>query len=101
MGKIAVLPKGDKCLEANQAYLSDKPMPDFYMGDYSILGLLVEKFEDAVRLLRENGYAIERKKSGVEVGIANPVHIKNIFQIFHENRLRFEMEDIVAQVYQG
>ena len=76
-------------------------MPDFYMGDYSILGLLVEKFEDAVRLLQENGYAVERTKSGIEVGIVSPVQIKNVFRIFHENRLKFEMEDIVAQVYQG
>ena len=101
MGKIAVLPKDDSCLEANQAYLSDKSMPEFYMGDYSIMGLLVENFEDAVRILKESGYAITRKKSGVEIGIANPVHIKNVFKLFHDNRLKFDMEDIVTQVYQG
>ena len=101
MGKIAVLPKDNQCLTANQAYLADIQMPDFYMGDYSILGLLVEKFEDAVQLLQENGFQIARKKSGIEMGIDDPDHIKKVFKLFQDHRLKFDMADIVAQVYQG
>ena len=101
MGKIAVLPKDNSCLTASQDYLSDKPMPAFYMGDYSIMGLLVEKFEEAVRLLIQRGYAIKQKKSGIEIELVNPVHIKHIFELLDDHHIKFDMRDIVAQVYQG
>ena len=101
MGKLAVLPRDDRCLAASQDYLSDKPMPDFYMGDYSIMGLLVEKFEEAVRLLIQRGYTIKQKKSGIEIEPVNPVHIKHIFTLLENHHIKFDMHDLVAQVYQG
>ena len=101
MGHIALLPQGSQCRQAGQTYLEEIGLPTFYMGDHSIMALLVEKFEDAVRLLQKSGYLLSRKKSTVEVGTTGPEQVKKLFQLLEDNLIQFEMRDIFARVYQG
>lgn len=101
MGCIAILPQASQCLQVGQAYLEEKGLPAFYMEDHSIMGLLVERFDDAVRLLEEQGFLLTRKKDAVEVDTQSPAQIESLFALLETNRIAFEMRDILERVYQG
>ena len=101
MGCIAILPQASQCLNAGQAYLEEKGLPAFYMEDHSIMGILVDRFDDAVRLLEEQGFLLTRRMDAVEVGTQSPAQIETIFDMLETNRIAFEMRDILERVYQG
>lgn len=101
MGCIAILPQESQCLQAGQAYLDEKGLPAFYMEDHSIMGLLVEEFDDVVRLLEEHGFLLTRRKDAVEVGAHSPAQMARLFDLLETNRIPFEMRDILECVYQG
>ena len=101
MGCIAILPRASQCLNAGQAYLDEKGLPAFYMEDHSIMGILVDRFDDAVRLLEEHGFLLTRRKDAVEVGTRSPAQIDSVFDLLEKNRITFEMRDILDRVYQG
>jgi hypothetical protein len=101
MGRLPILPKNSSHFENRQAYLTEKCLPVFYMSDYSVMGILVDKFKEAVRILEENKFSIIQSPSGIEVRIANAAHIQKIFQIFKKNSIDYGMADMVGQIYQG
>ena len=101
MGCIAILPQDSQCLQAGPAYLEEKGLPAFYMEDHSIMGILVERFDDAVQLLEEQGFPLTRKKDAVEVGTQGPAQIESLFDLLETNSIAFEMRDILDRVYQG
>ena len=78
-----------------------RPLPAFYMADYSVLGLLVDRLEEAVRVLQEAGYAVVNENGDFEVVLDHAGHIELTLQLLTANDIASEFADVVSGIYQG
>lgn len=89
--------KTDDCM---RSYLSDSRLPVFYMGDYSILGLLVDDLPKALKILLEKDFLVSEgartRVSQVESG-----NLQEIIHVLHRENIECEIADIIKEVYQG
>ena len=80
MGKLQVLPKEVDLAAVDFPHLSGACLPICYMSDYSVLALLVDKFQDTVQLLEEHRYFLSKSSPAVEVFIENAEHMRKMFR---------------------
>ncbi|MGB5619426.1 MAG: hypothetical protein WBM78_21495 [Desulfobacterales bacterium] len=100
MGKLQILPKEVNLAAIDLPHLNGACLPICYMSDYSVLALLVDKFQETVRLLEEHRYFLS-KSSAVEVVIENAEHMRKMFQLLQTGGIDFTLSDIADQIYQG
>lgn len=87
--------------EGREAFLRHTGLPDFYMEDFSILGLRVDRHPDAVALLRTAGYGFSPCAGAASVEFRSPAEVGDITSLLAENGIGFEMADLVDGVYQA
>ena len=78
-----------------------RPLPTFYMSDYSVLGLLVDRPEQAIRILGEHKYPLTEDDCGAEVAIDHPKRLQELVRLLSAQGLGCEIADVVTEVYQG
>jgi hypothetical protein len=98
MGKIIIVPNDRR---RRAAYMVNTRLPAFYMGDYSVLGLLVASYAKAVRILDEQGYPIQKTACGADINIGGPAQVAEIQQLLHAHGIGSEIADVVDTVYQA
>ena len=81
--------------------LSNDDLPDFYMADYSILGLLVASLDKAYQVLEDKEFAVNKKTDHIEVNVDSAAQISEIVNMLSQNGIDCGLADIVDQVYQG
>jgi hypothetical protein len=106
MGRMPILAQNRDCSGGDQqrrrgCYRIARPLPVFYMADYSVLGLLVDKLEEAVRVLGENKFSVSEENNDIEVSIDHPTQLQGIVQLLTENGVGCELADVVSGIYQG
>jgi|WetSurMetagenome_2_1015567.scaffolds.fasta_scaffold08524_5 hypothetical protein len=106
MGKMPILSKdrGKSEKDPEQpmvCYPLNRPLPTFYMADYSVLGLLVDKLEETVRVLRENQYPVGDETGDLEVTISHPGQLREIIRLLEENGIDCQVNDVISGIYQG
>ena len=106
MGSMPILPmdsvKSDLDPRAYGRHCTlNRPLPAFYMSDYSVIGLRVENLEEVVRVLRDKSYRVSGEDCGVEVMINGPADFQDIVRLLRAGGIRYEMGDLVEQIYQG
>jgi hypothetical protein len=97
MGVLPVLEKNSK----PQACQGNKDLPADYMSDYSVMGLMVSRLDDALRILKEKMFEVQKKTDGFEITIDSPGRVSEIAGLLQQNNIDCTMTDIVDQVYQG
>ena len=107
MGKMPILAK-DKYLsckahgQTGQDCPITRPLPIFYMSDYSVLGLLVDRLDEAVRVLAENRFPVLQEAGGdLEVVLTDPDHLRKMMQVLTGKGIGCEIADVVSGIYQG
>ncbi len=86
MAIIALLPGDTK---SREIYLGNKELPQNYMGDFTLMGFVVDSYQEALTLLTSAGYQLDELESEGnlttigELGFASkqtsqPTAIKNI-----------------------
>jgi hypothetical protein len=106
MWKIPILRKAPDLpaahgFAAHDSCLSARPLPVFYMNDYTELGLLVDRVGDTASVLEGKGYTLSREPCGAEVSLAHPGLLQDIVQVLTEYGIEWELSDVVDDVYQG
>jgi hypothetical protein len=106
MWKIPVLAKqkgksGNNREQDNACYRLARPLPIFYMSDYSVLGLWVDQLEEAVRVLQANHFAVLDRAGDLEVAMKHPGQLHEIVRLLEEHGIGSELADIVSGIYQG
>jgi hypothetical protein len=106
MGKIPIVAKdrgfsGKDLQQPRECYVIARPLPIFYMSDYSVLGLLVDKLEDAVGVLGRNHFSVTQEAGDIEVAVDTPGRLPEIVQMLKENGICCEIADVVDGIYQG
>ena len=98
MGKIVILANDQR---SRAAYMDNVRLPAFYMGDYSVLGLLVAPYAEAVRILDEKGYQLKKTEYSADIDIKAPAQVAEIQEFLHAHGIGAEMADVVDAVYQA
>jgi hypothetical protein len=87
--------------EGREWFLRQTGLPDFYMEDFSILGLRVDRPAEAVDLLRTAGYGCSPCAGAASVEFGSPAEVGDITALLAENGIGYEMADLVDGVYQA
>ena len=97
MGALHVLQK-DRTVSL---CLSRDELPDFYMNDFSVLGLLVSDLEATRQVIADKDFAVYRESDYLKLNIDRFDHLLEIVTRLKHNGIDCEVTDIVDQVYQG
>jgi hypothetical protein len=97
MGALPVLQQGRDV----PVCLSNDDLPDFYMADYSRLGLLVASLDKAYQVLEDKKFAVNKNTDYLEVNVDSAAQMSDIVNILSQNDIDCGLADIVDQVYQG
>jgi len=98
MTKIAILPIDSVC---RAEYINNQQLPFNYMSDFSLMGFVVDRYNDALALLTSSGYSLERLKFGAEIFIQTPRNLPEIRNLLIKNSIQCEFTDIVDSLYQA
>ncbi len=77
------------------------PLPDFYMNDYSVMGLRVSDCAATFKLLEEHRWAVIDRQGCLGVAIRSAAEIRKIIDLLTANGVRGELADVAEQMYQG
>jgi len=98
MGKIALLPSDT---HSRGKYLERRKLPDNYMGDFSLMGFIVDRYQEALTLLRNFKYQLDVHKGGTDIYIDTPQDLQNIKTLLIANNIRCDFSDIADSLYQS
>jgi len=76
-------------------------LPDFYMNDFTRLGLRVHPCDDAVRVLEENHYGLIKTIDGFHVTLEGADQMRHVVALFKEGGIFCEILDVAEAIYQG
>jgi hypothetical protein len=97
MKRLPILPIKSK----DRICLPDSLLPQFYMEDYTILGLQVENLAVARLVLETNGFRTVENHGYIELSINQKDQLPQVIQLLNSNHISCVIADIVDQVYQG
>jgi hypothetical protein len=75
--------------------------PLFYMNDFSRLGLVVTRLEEALSVLQSCGYRVHDDDRGSMLEIENQHQLSGVFTVLSTHAIAYETADLVSCVYQG
>jgi hypothetical protein len=106
MGKMPILAKDRENSEKDPeqplaCYPLNRPLPAFYMADYSVLALLVDNLEETVRVLRGNEFPVGDEAGDLEVTISHPGQLREIIRLLDEKGIDCQINDVISGIYQG
>ena len=76
-------------------------LPEFYMEDFSILGLCVDSCDRAVALLKHHQFVVSQTNGSTVVAIDEPAQVAKVVGLLKENGLDCELSDVAQGMYQG
>ena len=98
MGQLAMVPAN---MWANNDFLHNYGVPDNYMGDFSVLGVVVDDYPKAMDMLEKNGFSIRRVGDGSLIGFNEPTAVVGILSLLHDEHIGFDYLDIATLYYQA
>ncbi len=81
--------------------LPDSAMPEFYMEDYSVMGLKTRSLPQALNIIENHRFIIVKHKSYYKIKIENAADVLHILNLLGQNNVDAEYTDLIDHVYQG
>ena len=100
MKTLSILPKHGNVVDGCGTYL-DTRLPDFYMADFSVMGLRVSDMSDAVESLQAVGIRVRQDNGLAFTDIGNLSEMRQVLGILDARGIDYEWSDIAQQIYQG
>jgi len=97
MGTLPILQKNHN----PQTCLKNMQLPANYMSDYSVMGLVVDRLDAALGILKEKKFEVKKNSDGFKITIDGAGRMSEIAKLLHQNGIDCTLGDIVDQVYQG
>ena len=97
MGTLPILNRYNDC----NAELSSESLPAFYMEDYSVIGLRVDRLDASLQILKEGNFQVNSSSNRFEITIDNAGQIPKIVSLLGRHGIDCELSDIIEQIYQG
>ena len=106
MWKVAIVSSAcgasgtDADRECNSRFY-ERPLPVFYMSDYSVIGLKVDRMDDSLGIMGEHGFSVQDEGWGPEVILEDPSHLPKIMDALAARGVTSQIADLVDGLYQG
>lgn len=94
MGELLMVEKGTSVSEAVD-------LPLFYMNDFSVLGVVVQRLAKALKVLENNGFSVTRKQNCARIRFNTRIELSKLFDTLNRNQVAYGTADLVSQAYQG
>ena len=101
MTSLPILPQNENHPARRQYCLSGVTMPDFYMSDFSLLGLMVDDYERTLQLLNDKSQPLKWSSAGVEYPFKNSEQLQDLVVFLQSRGINCGISDIADQIYQG
>ena len=98
MAKIALLPCD---VESRGIYLGNRELPDNYMGDFTLMGFVVDRYHEAFKLLTSAGYRLDEQQGGADIYVDTPLQLPEILNLLAANNIHCDFSDIADTLYQA
>lgn len=98
MAKIALLPCD---IKSRGTYLGNRELPDNYMGDFTLMGFVVDHYHEALTLLTSAGYQVDELEGGSDIRIDDPLQVPEIKTLLAANNIACDFSDIADTLYQA
>lgn len=98
---MITIPLIERSCEARSKYLEGRPLPPFYMEDFSILGITVEDYSVADSFLRQAGYKIATCSGGGDITLHHISHLPRILEELNANGIDALFSDVADTIYQA
>ena len=76
-------------------------MPDFYMSDFSLLGLMVDDYERTLQLLNDKSLPLKWTTAGVEYPFRHSDQLHDLVLFLQSRGISCGISDVAEQIYQG
>lgn len=76
-------------------------MPDFYMADFSLLGLMVDDYDRTLSLIRTRSLPLKKTSAGVEFPFKHSDQLQTLVCFLQSSGINCGISDIADQIYQG
>lgn len=83
------------------ASMLQRQLPEFYMQDFSIIGLQVSDCDRAMMILDQHDFPLKQFPDAVEVAIDGPLRMHEAITLLRESGLDCEIADVAEGIYQG
>ena len=83
------------------AYLDQAGLLSNYMEDYSLMGFIVDHYQDALDIIRSRGIEVYEQQSGAAIGITAPQEILEIRDLLSAHDIDCSYADIADTLYQA
>ena len=87
--------------EARSKYIDARPLPLFYMEDFSILGITVTDYPTAQAFLRQTGYTIIARPGGGDINLQHISHLPKLLKQLNEHGIDATVSDVADTIYQA
>ena len=94
MGMLRIVEKGS---DFNQVIT----FPDFYMNDFSVLGLVVSELPKAVNTLQDKGVALQQEQEATWISFSDKQQLDTILRELTAGEITYTLSDLVSCTYQG
>ena len=98
MGIIALVPCD---IHSRGKYLGSRKLPPNYMADFTLMGFVVDRYQDARTLLTAAGYHLEEQEGGSDIRISNPEHLLEIKALLTTHNINCDFSDVADTLYQA
>ena len=97
MAGLPILAKNQKLREC----LKNRNLPANYMSDFTVLGILVDRLEAALKILNEHNFEVLGNRDGYQIKIDSTGRMPEISDVLSRGGIDVALADIADQVYQG
>jgi hypothetical protein len=103
MWKIPIIEQTPGLCEQKDPLHDLRSLPDFYMADYSVQGILVDRLDVATGILEASGYTVEtlNTKRAAEVTVDVSGRLWHILELLRGQRVCCSVGDIIDEIYRG
>ena len=76
-------------------------MPDFYMDDFSLLGLMVDDYDRTLKLIRKKSLPLKKTTAGIEFPFKRSEQLQTLVWFLQSSGINCGISDVADQIYQG
>ena len=90
----------DKDFDSSKC-LPDSVMPEFYMEDYSVVGLKTTSLPQALNIIENHRYRVVHHNNYYKIKINKAGDVVRIIDLLGKRDVNVEYTDLIDHVYQG
>lgn len=98
---MITIPLFPEDIRSRASYLSSREIPLHYMADFTLMGLIVDKYNEARDLLSNEAYPFAETSYNLELSLRSHADIRSITRLLETNGIACTMSDIADSLYQA